>query len=145
MADQRHPTMADIADWVPETTGHHWRTAERSGGESRPIFVIFHGKVDEDGDGPAGVCSPITPTDAQRAGIADVTTRTEPTHRRGRFPDRHGPGRALADPRGLRRRRHGGPPARRGHGRVPREVYVDDLTNATPDEEFRDIVLPIAM
>ena len=81
LTEQRHITAGDLPGWLGPTIGRHWQTGECFGGVSGPVLVIFHGEVDEDGDGPVKVCAPIAPSDEQRAGLSSVAARVEPSHR----------------------------------------------------------------
>ncbi|MGI8486109.1 MAG: MerR family transcriptional regulator [Thermomicrobiales bacterium] len=140
LTEQRHITVGDLPQWMGDTIGRHWSTAEGFGGIAGPIFVIFHGAVNEDSDGPVEVCAPIYPPQGQ---IPDVPTRIEPAHREAftrirkaqvEFPQILSAYDAVEQwiPK---------------HGKVcsggPREVYFTDFMNAGPNDEVCDIAFPI--
>lgn len=144
LTEQRHLTVGDLADWVPATIGRHWQVGEGFGGVSGPVLVIFHGQVDEDGDGPVEVCAPIAPTAEQREQLHTVATRIEPAHREAYtritkaqvgFPQIL----AAYDAVGMWVHQRGKTTAG-----SPREVYFTDLMAAAPDDEACDVAFPIA-
>ncbi|WP_425506610.1 MerR family transcriptional regulator [Streptomyces rectiverticillatus] len=63
-------------DRVDAVTGYRYYR----GGVVAVPFVVYHGQVNDDSDGPVEVCVPIDPA---RAAVTEVTTavRTEPAHR----------------------------------------------------------------
>jgi DNA-binding transcriptional MerR regulator len=71
LSEQRYLTSAELP-WIREATARLLAVAERHGGPAGPRFVLFHGEVGEDADGPVEVCVPV------RAG---PVTRREPAHR----------------------------------------------------------------
>jgi DNA-binding transcriptional MerR regulator len=68
----------------------------RPGDPASAPFVIYHGEVSQDSDGPVEVCWPVPDEQAAQiaAGFPDLTLRTEPAHQEA-FAH---PGQALADP-----------------------------------------------
>jgi len=140
LTEQRHITVKDLQGWLEETIGRHWRTAEAFGGVSGPVFVLYHGEVNEDGDGPVEVCAPIDPA---RADAVDVPTRREPAHREAytrirkaqvAFPQILGAYDAVDAWIGANGKTMAG---------SPREVYFTDFMNAGPDDEVVDVAFPI--
>jgi DNA-binding transcriptional MerR regulator len=76
LTEQRHVTADELPAWI-EAAGHRLlRSAEERGGQAGPMFVVYHGEVSEDSDGPVEVCVPIVAN-----GSGDVATRIEPAHR----------------------------------------------------------------
>ena len=140
LTEQRHTTVAGLTDWMGAAIGRHWQTAEAYGGISGPIFVIFHGKVDEDSDGPVEVCGPISAPEG-----TNVThpNRVEPAHHevyvRLRKSQVQFPQILAAYDAGERWVRENG----RTIGGSPREVYFTDFMHAGPDDEVTDIAWPI--
>ena len=140
LTEQRHTTVAGLTEWMGAAIGRHWQTAEAYGGISGPIFVIFHGAVDEDGDGPVEVCGPISPPEG-----TNVThpNRIEPAHHEVYVR--------------LRKSQVQYPQILTAYdaiehwideqGRTPtgesREVYFTDFMNAGPEDEVTDIARPI--
>jgi DNA-binding transcriptional MerR regulator len=140
LTEQRHITVSELPQWLGETIGRHWSTAEAFGGVTGPIFVIFHGEVNEDSDGPVEVCAPINPA---RGHIPNGPTRIEPAHHEAytrirkaqvEFPQILSAYDAVEQwiPK---------------HGNIcsgaPREVYFTDFKNAGPNDEVCDIAFPI--
>ena len=140
LTEQRHITVAELSEWMGGAIGRHWQNAEPYGGISAPVICIFHGKVDEDSDGPVEVCGPIDPP----AGVT-VThpTRIEPAHHevytrirksQVEFPQILGAYDAVEQ-------------WITDNGRTmiggPREVYFTDFMAAGPDDEVTDIAWPI--
>ncbi len=141
LTEQRHTTVEGLTEWLGETIGRHWTTAESLGGVSGPVFVIYHGQVDEDNDGPVEVCAPITPDGKD---ISHVATRIEPAHREAftrirksqvEFPQILSAYDAVAHWIGKN--------GKTAHG-APREVYFTDFMNAGPNDEVVDIAFPIS-
>jgi DNA-binding transcriptional MerR regulator len=79
LSEQRYVTSAELP-WILEATTRLRAVAERLGGPTGPRFVLFHGRVSEDEDGPVEVCVPIGP---EAGGPA---TRREPAHREAYVP-----------------------------------------------------------
>jgi DNA-binding transcriptional MerR regulator len=71
VSEMRYVTSAELG-WIADATARLSVVASRTGGTTGPRFVIFHGAVNEDADGPVEVCVPVG---AAGAG------RTEPAHR----------------------------------------------------------------
>jgi hypothetical protein len=113
--------------------------ADRYSAAAGPCVFVYHGRVDEDSDGPVELCVPVVPEIAAKAGL---TTRVEPAHREGyvrlikaqvEFPQilsAYDAVLAWAHARG------------NGHG-APREVYLGDFLAAAPDDEICDVAIPI--
>jgi DNA-binding transcriptional MerR regulator len=136
VSEMRYVTAAELG-WVREATERLNALAGRSGGPTGPRFVVFHGEVTEDADGPVEVCVPV---------CAEGADRPEPAHREAFIPVVKG---------------HFEPPqilsvydaARRwvrenGHTVVapPREVYSHgtDPDTAGPEDLICDVALPFS-
>jgi DNA-binding transcriptional MerR regulator len=78
LAERRHVLLEELAGWIQPTLRRLTRAAERRGGCAGDRFVIFHGEVSEDSDGPVEVCVPVA---SGRRPPAGVTARREPAHR----------------------------------------------------------------
>jgi len=76
LTEQRHTTVDGLTGWIGEGFGRPMQAAEQAGGVTGAAFVVFHGQVDEDSDGPVELCAPVSGP----AG-PDVAARTEPAHR----------------------------------------------------------------
>jgi DNA-binding transcriptional MerR regulator/effector-binding domain-containing protein len=134
VSEMRYVTAAELG-WVRDATARLTALADRSGGPAGPRFVIFHGEVTEDADGPVEVCVPVSPGAAGRA---------EPAHREAYVPVVRGhfePPQILSVYDTVRRwvRDH-------GHTVVapPREVYGygTAIEAGAPDDLVCDVALP---
>jgi hypothetical protein len=76
LTEQRHVYLGQLT-WTQEATGRLVATASRCGGVAGRRFIIFHGLVSTDSDGPVEVCVPVThlPDDP-----AELAWRVEPAH-----------------------------------------------------------------
>jgi effector-binding domain-containing protein len=138
LSEQGHVAIDELDAWLSQTIRRLTAAAEGHGGVAAPIFVVYHGEVNQDNDGPIEVCVPVV-----RA-AADGATRVDPAHREAyvrlrkaqiEFPQILSAydavsswikdnGKAIACP--------------------PREVYFNDFLNAGPEEEVCDVAYPIA-
>jgi DNA-binding transcriptional MerR regulator len=134
VSEMRYVTSPELA-WIREATARLYLLAERSGGPAGPRFVVFHGTVDEDADGPVEVCVPVRP---------DAAGRSEPAHREAYIPVIKGhfeSPQILSVYDAVRR-------WARDHGHAvaapPREVYGygADLDAAAPGDLVCDVALP---
>ena len=79
LTEQRHLRVGELAGWLPPTIGRLvGRAQQRYGGVSAPVFVIYHGEVNQDSDGPVEVCVPIAATQPEST---ESPTRRELAHR----------------------------------------------------------------
>jgi DNA-binding transcriptional MerR regulator len=137
LTEQRHVRVPQLDDWLPEAIGRLERTAEENGGVAAPVFVVYHGEVNEDSDGPVEVCVPV------RSDVPGSPTRTEPAHREAytritkaqcEFPQILSAYEAVDG-------------WVRSEGRTmsasPREVYFADWDTAGPTDEVCDIAFPV--
>jgi DNA-binding transcriptional MerR regulator len=76
LTEQRHVNLGQLT-WTREATARLVARADRCGGVAGERFVVFHGMVSADSDGPVEVCVPVThlPDDP-----ADLAWRVEPAH-----------------------------------------------------------------
>jgi DNA-binding transcriptional MerR regulator len=76
LTEQRHVYLGQLT-WTQEATGRLVANANRCGGVAGKRFVIFHGLVSADSDGPVEVCVPVArvPDDP-----AELAWRVEPAH-----------------------------------------------------------------
>lgn len=139
LTEQRHLVQPELDDWVRGSRDRLARAARAYGGAAGARFVIFHGEVNADGDGPVEACVPI--------GVAEpppgVAARVEPGHREAyvrltkaqwEFPQVL----SAYDAVGAWIREN-------GHEVLdsPREVYFADVEGAGPDDEVCDIAFPM--
>jgi DNA-binding transcriptional MerR regulator len=141
LTEQRHVRIPELDAWLPLAIGRLVETAEAGGGVAAPVFVVYHGEVNEDSDGPVEVCVPV---DSSRAESMEAATRTEPAHREAytritkaqvEFPQILSAYDAVAqwvESQG------------RGTTGSPREVYFADWTAAAPTDEVCDIAFPVS-
>lgn len=76
LTEQRHVNLGQLS-WTQEATARLVARADRCGGVAGERFVIFHGLVSADSDGPVEVCVPVgrLPDDQ-----AELAWRVEPAH-----------------------------------------------------------------
>lgn len=140
LTEQRHVKVPDLVPWLQSTMARMARTAEAHGGVVGSAFVIYHGQVDEDNDGPVEVCLPIA---ADREGSSDTAMRREPAHEEAYARLRKA---QVAFPQILSAYdavfewtdQHG----RKVSG-SPREVYFADFEAAGPQDEVCDVACPV--
>jgi DNA-binding transcriptional MerR regulator len=140
LTEQRHVAIDGLSDWIQAATHRLLAAAAGHGGVTGPMFVIYHGEVNQDSDGPVEVCLPVAPA---QAAATDVATRTEPAHREAfaritkpqvAFPQILSAYDAVAQWLDANGRAIAGP---------PREVYFADWAAAGPSDEVCDIAFPM--
>ncbi|HEY7198884.1 MAG TPA: MerR family transcriptional regulator [Candidatus Dormibacteraeota bacterium] len=141
LTEQRHVRIEELAGWIETALGRLRRAARDCGGPAGWHFVVFHGEVNEDSDGPVEICVPI---DAAAASRSAVATRREPAHREAyvrlrkagfEFPQILSAYDAVAHWAGQRGLALTGP---------PREVYLADVASASATDEVCDVAHPVA-
>lgn len=76
LTEQRHVHLGQLS-WIQQATARLVVHADRCGGVAGNRFVIFHGLVSADSDGPVEVCVPVSrPPDDP----AELAWRVEPAH-----------------------------------------------------------------
>jgi DNA-binding transcriptional MerR regulator len=140
LAERRHVSVDELSAWIGGAMGRLMRSARWYGGPVAAPFVVYHGDVDEDSDGPAEACVPI---DAAQAAPADAGMRREAAHREAYVR--------------LRKAQVEFPQILSAYDSVagwvvsqgltvagaPREVYFTDFVSAGPNDEVCDVALPI--
>jgi len=138
--EQQHVKVGELPAWIGAAMMRLMTSAQTYGGQSGPSFVVYHGEVNEDGDGPVEVCVPIG---LSREASADAAMRREPAHREAyaritkaqvEFPQILSAYDAVAQWIGANGRVVGGP---------PREVYFADWDAAGPADEVCDVAFPL--
>ena len=81
LTELQRPQWADLEAWLTAAKQRVRKAAADYGGPAGELFVIFHGPVTEEHDGPVEVCLPVTPDHGPAEPAGDVTTRWEPEHR----------------------------------------------------------------
>lgn len=140
LTEQRHVLVPDLVAWVRSATDRLRRAARACGGHSGPGFVVYHGEVNQDSDGPVEACLPVDPS---CAALATLAMRREPAHREAYVRVRKAQveypqilsafdavGQWIAD----QGRVEAGP---------PREVYFTSFEAAGPADEVCDVAFPI--
>lgn len=139
LTEQRHTLVDGLNEWIGEGFGRLMRAAEAAGGVKGAAFVVYHGEVNEDSDGPVELCVPVG--DQPGSGVA---ARIEPAHREAfvritkaqvEFPQVLG---AYEQVEHWVRDN--------GHTTTapPREIYFNDFMAAGPDELVCDVAWPFA-
>ncbi|MFJ5921890.1 MerR family transcriptional regulator [Kitasatospora sp. NPDC092948] len=141
LTERRRIRPAELDEWIPAATARLEAVAAEHGGVVAAPFVVYHGEVDEDADGPVEVCVPVDP--ARAAGLT-APHRTEPAHREAyttitkaqvEYPQilsAYDAVCAWMEQHGTRRTGPG------------REVYFADWAAAGPADEVCDIAFPVA-
>ncbi len=76
VSEQRHVLVPELPDWIAAAGTRLLRLADAHGGATGPMFVIYHGQVSEDSDGPVEVCVPVREEPRKGSEV-----RHEPAHR----------------------------------------------------------------
>lgn len=140
VSEQRHVTVHGLTDWFDECMPRLHGIADRNGGVAGAAFIIYHGEVNEESDGPVEVCVPVN---RERLDAIDAATRIEPAHREAytrirkaqvEFPQILDAYEAVEQWMAKNNREMVA---------SPREVYFADFMNAGPDDEVCDIAFPV--
>jgi DNA-binding transcriptional MerR regulator len=140
VSEQRHVTAHSLTDWFDECMPRLHGIAANNGGVSGPAFIIYHGEVNEESDGPVEVCVPV---DREHLGAIDASTRIEPAHKEAytrmrkaqvEFPQILDAYEAVEQWIAKNNREMAA---------SPREVYFVDFMKAGPEDEVCDIAFPI--
>ena len=139
LSERRHVPVEQLPGWIGAAMNRLMRIAERYGGPVGVPFVVYHGEIDEDSDGPAEACVPIN----SAAVAADGSVRREAAHREAyvrlrksqvAFPQILSAYDGLMAWVASRNLTATGP---------PREVYFADFVSAKPSDEVCDVAVPI--
>jgi DNA-binding transcriptional MerR regulator len=140
LTEQRHVLVGELPGWLTEAMDRLAKVADGYGGVAAPVFVVYHGEVNEDSDGPVEVCVPVPPDQDRPPGPA---LRSEPAHREAyarltkahvEYPQIISAYDAVAQWAGARGLTADG---------SPREVYFTDFDAAGPGDEVCDVAFPI--
>ena len=140
LAERQRVQVDELPRWIGAAMARLARLARRYGGAAGAPFVVYHGEINEDCDGPAEACVPIPFT---RGSPRDTLIRREPAHREAYirirkaqvgFPQIV----SVYDQLTIWAARQGVIPSG-----PPREIYFGDFVAAHPDEEVCDVALPI--
>jgi DNA-binding transcriptional MerR regulator len=140
LTEQRHVTPEELSGWLSAAMCRLGDAASAAGGPVAPTFVVYHGEVNHDSDGPVEVCVPVDPA---AAGRLDGAMRDEPAHREAyvritkaqvAFPQILSAFEAVSSWLGAQDL---------VAAAAPREVYFTDFVAAGPDDEVCDIAFPV--
>jgi DNA-binding transcriptional MerR regulator len=140
LAEQRHVLVPDLPDWIAAAGTRLVDAADAHGGVAGPMFVIYHGEVSEDSDGPVEVCIPVR---AEPSDGGDVLRR-EPAHREAYvritkadvdYPQILSAYQAVEQWLRSQERMPSG---------SPREVYFADWDASAPTDEVCDVAFPVS-
>jgi DNA-binding transcriptional MerR regulator len=140
LTEQRHIHADELGGWLSTVMERLAKTAGEYGGMIAPQFVIYHGEVNQDSDGPVEICTPI---DLAREGSGVAAMRREPAHREAyvrlrkaqvAYPQILSAFDAVSQWITTRQVASTG---------APREVYFTDFQAAGPDDEVCDVAYPI--
>ncbi|MFD1147504.1 MerR family transcriptional regulator [Saccharothrix hoggarensis] len=139
LTEQRHVLQPALVDWIGAAMNRLEKAAGACGGISAAPFVVYHGEVNEDSDGPVEACVPVDVA----SGPTSTASRVEPAHREAYVR--------------LKKAQVVFPQILSAYDAVatwvkendlviadsPREVYFADIAAAGPDDEVCDIAFPV--
>jgi DNA-binding transcriptional MerR regulator len=141
LTEQRHVNAGELPEFIGAAGQRLMRAADEHRGIAGPMFVVYHGEVNEDSDGPVEVCLPIGETEGE---TPEAATRREPGHREAyvrlvkaqvAYPQILSAFDAVAGWVG-------------SHGMsvtaAPRGVYFADWDAAGPGDEVCDVAFPVS-
>jgi effector-binding domain-containing protein len=140
LTEQRHVQVTELPNWLPAAMQRLVTSSQGYGGAAGAPFVVYHGAVNEDSDGPVEVCVPVS---RAHEAATDVPMRREPAHREAyvrltkaqvAYPQILAAYDAVAQ--WISAHGHSGTGS-------PREVYFADWGAAGPTDEVCDVAFPI--
>ncbi len=140
LTEQRHVHIEDMPGWLPGAIQRVTHQADAHGGSAGLMFVIYHGEVTHDSDGPVEVCVPVG---GALETLAELATRREPAHRevyvritkaQWEFPQ------ILSAYDAVSQFIHSNGLSAAG---APREVYLTPPKSAEPSDELCDVAFPV--
>jgi DNA-binding transcriptional MerR regulator len=142
VAEKRSLRITELKRWLPDALCRLAETAGRHGGLAGDQFVVFHGEVNEDSDGPVEACAPVRSPDGLPPALV---VRHEAAHREAyvtvtraqlEFPQILSAYDAVADWIGVAGLSPAGP---------PREVYPRgvDVAGAAPGDPVCQVAYPV--
>lgn len=139
LTEQRHTTVDGLPDFISGALGSLYDRAAGLGLQAGPPFVVYHGEVTEDSDGPVECCVPVT----GEADLNGQAHRLEPAHREAftritvaqvEYPQILSAYEAVERWTQENGREVTGP---------PREVYLADFASLGPGDDGCDIAFPV--
>jgi DNA-binding transcriptional MerR regulator len=140
LTEQRHVRADELPRWIGAAMGRLMKSAGTHGGPAGHPFVVYHGEVNQDSDGPVEVCLPVK---LGQEASADAAVRQEPAHHEAyvrlrkaqvAFPQILSAYDAVSQWLSAKRLAVGG---------SPREVYFTDFGSAAPTDEVCDVAFPV--
>jgi DNA-binding transcriptional MerR regulator len=144
LTEKRSLRITELKKWLPDAMYRLAEAAGQHGGLSGELFVVYHGEVNEDSDGPIEACAPARHA-AERALASGITARVEAAHQEAyvtitraefEYPQILSAFDAVAHWIATTGRIQAGP---------PREVYRRDVSvaAAAPAQPVCDIAFPV--
>jgi DNA-binding transcriptional MerR regulator len=145
LTEQRSLRITELKGWLPDALRRLAATAASHGGLGGDVFVIYHGEVNEDSDGPVEVCAPVARETRLSARLLPGAVRLEVAHREAyvtisraqlEFPQILSAFDAVGQWLAGSGRCQAGP---------PREVYLTgtDVAAAAPGDPVCDVAFPV--
>ena len=140
ITDQRHLLVDELPNWLGATMDRLVRSAQEHGGVTGAPFVLYHGEVNQDSDGPVEVCVPVGVSQQEST---DPAIRVEPAHSEAyvrltkaqvEYPQILSAYDAVSQWIGSNGRSVAG---------SPREVYFTDWNAAGPGDAVCDVAFPM--
>ncbi len=139
LTEQRHLLQPELTAWIAAAWQRLTKAAEAHGGVAAPPYVVYHGEVDQDSNGPVEMCVPVN----AEALPPDVASRVDPAHTEAyaRLPKAQ-----VAFPQILSAFDAVAQWIKENDRAVtdaPREVYFADWDASGPDDEVCDVAFPM--
>jgi DNA-binding transcriptional MerR regulator len=140
LTEQRHVQADELPRWIGAAMTRLMKSARTLGGPAGYPFVVYHGEVNQDSDGPVEVCVPVK---VGQEATAEAAVRQEPAHHEAyvrlrkaqvAFPQILSAYDAVSQWISAKRLSVAG---------SPREVYFSDFGSATPTDEVCDVAFPV--
>jgi DNA-binding transcriptional MerR regulator len=77
LTEQRHVQADELPRWIGAAMTRLMKSARTLGGPAGYPFVVYHGEVNQDSDGPVEVCVPVK---VGQEATAEAAVRQEPAH-----------------------------------------------------------------
>jgi len=142
LTEKRSLRITELKGWLPEALRRLAATAASHGGLDGDVFVVYHGEVNEDSDGPVEVCAPVAretgllPGAAVRLEVAHHEAYVRISRAQLEFPQILSAFDAVGQWIAGSGRCQAGP---------PREVYLTgaDVAAAAPGDPVCDVAFPV--
>jgi DNA-binding transcriptional MerR regulator len=140
LTEQRHVQADELPRWIGAAMTRLMKSAGTLGGPAGYPFVVYHGEVNQDSDGPVEVCVPVK---VGQEASTEAAVRQEPAHHEAyvrlrkaqvAFPQILSAYDAVSQWISAKRLSVAG---------SPREVYFTDFGSAAPTDEVCDVAFPV--